>query len=67
MNEKKREINIDEDCPVSSVGEMTGLIPTSVTSEMELEAYNEMFSFVPKAVTKSRYQANDQRKNHSET
>lgn len=54
MNEKKRKINIDEDCPASSVCEMTGLIPAGVTSEMELEAYDEMFNFVPKAVKKKK-------------
>ncbi len=58
MKNEKRNINLDEDCPVCSTGEMTGLIPSGQNSQTELEAYNEMFSFIPKAITKSDKQAN---------
>ncbi|MCC8068295.1 MAG: hypothetical protein LIO71_00785 [Ruminococcus sp.] len=33
--------------PVASNSDFTGLIPAGVDSDQELEAYNEMYAFIP--------------------
>lgn len=33
--------------PVSSAGDCTGLIPAGIKKEEELEAYEEMYNFLP--------------------
>jgi len=33
--------------PVASSGDFTGLIPAGLNSSEELEAYNEMYAFIP--------------------
>lgn len=33
--------------PVASTGDFTGLIPAGISSDQELEAYNEMYAFIP--------------------
>lgn len=35
----------------SSVGDCTGLIPAGLNSDSELEAYNELYSFLPQPVS----------------
>lgn len=35
--------------PVASSGDFTGLIPAGLNSSEELEAYNEMYAFIPPA------------------
>lgn len=57
----KKKIDIDVDCPVCSAGDCTGLIPAGLDSESELEAYNEMYNFIPDPVTKKETET----KNHT--
>lgn len=53
MNEKNSLLS--ENCFRSaSVHECTGLIPAGIPSDAEIEAYNEMYSFIPTAEELSR-------------
>ncbi len=47
----KRKIDIEIDCPVCSSGDCTGLIPAGISSKDEIEAYNEMYNFIPDPIT----------------
>ena len=40
--------------PVASSGDFTGLIPAGLNSTEELEAYNEMYAFLPSAETETK-------------
>lgn len=55
----------------SSAGDCTGLIPSGVNSASEIEAYNEVYSFLPKAIAKDSKKNKqsmqaDTNKNHSD-
>lgn len=45
--EAKKPDLLEDYCPVSSSGDCTGLIPAGVKKEEELEAYQEMYNFLP--------------------
>lgn len=44
----------DDFPPVASSGDFTGLIPAGVSSEEELEAYNEMYAFLPPSAIETK-------------
>ena len=44
--------------PVASSGDFTGLIPSGINSDQELEAYNEMYAFIPPANTNTKNDTN---------
>lgn len=50
----KRKIDIDNDCPACSNGDCTGLIPAGLSSDEQLEAYKELYNFIPKAVSDNK-------------
>ena len=50
----KRKIDIDIDCPACSSGDCTGLIPSGLKNSDELEAYNEMYNFIPDPISENK-------------
>lgn len=50
----KKKIDIDIDCPVCSADDLTGLIPAGMKTDEELEAYNEMYNFIPEPITEKK-------------
>ncbi|MBE6836566.1 MAG: hypothetical protein E7509_01015 [Ruminococcus sp.] len=50
----KRKIDIEIDCPVCSSGDCTGLIPAGINNKDEIEAYNEMYNFIPDPIIEEK-------------
>ena len=51
-NKKSNDIDYDY-LTTSSARDCTGLIPAGITEEEELEYYQELYPFLPKAASKS--------------